>query len=170
MSRQAGIKEFFPTDKAIDSDSDSALATPPIPDLPSIPPDPPSGPAAPYGLVTPSASVTPPATNDASLKRGALQAPDSERGHKRARMSASSGDNTASIVPTDEDVDFEPEFPDGPLTVWAMTRGDLCDSQHTFQAYQGGTYTRNNQAISVFVDKYTEPRDTLCRNKLITCA
>ncbi|KAK7715294.1 hypothetical protein SLS64_003993 [Diaporthe eres] len=51
-----------------------------------------------------------------------------------------------------------------------MTRGDLCDSQHTFKSYQGGTQTKKNVATSLLIDKYTEPRDFLGRNKVITCA
>ncbi|KAI7779599.1 hypothetical protein LA080_000711 [Diaporthe eres] len=174
MSRQAGIKEFFPTDKAIDSRS--ASATPSVLDTPSIPPAPPPVPPAPSvsvtasGLGTSSTSATPSLEISASLKRGASQAHQSEPAHKRVRVGESARDDAAPAVSTEGAVNLEPDFPNGPLTVWAMTRGDLCDSQHTFKSYQGGTQTKKNVAISLLIDKYTEPRDFLGRNKLITCA
>lgn len=179
MSRQAGIKEFFPTDKAIGADS--ALATPAIPETPPILPTPPSLPPAPAllttsvvaaasTLVTPAESATPSVPTPASSKRGASQVHQSEPDRKRTRTSESAGDDSATNTSTDGVAKLEPEFPNGPPTVWAMTRGDLCDSQHIFKSYQGGAHTRRNVVISLYIDKYTEPRDFLGRNKVITCA
>lgn len=174
MSRQAGIKEFFPTDKAIDSRL--ASVTPSIPDTPSIPPAPPPAPPAPSvavtasDLETPSTSATPSVAVSASLRRAASQTHQSEPARKRIRMGETARDDATLDVSTDGVVNLEPDFPNGPVTVWAMTRGDLCDSQHTFKSYQGGLQTKKNVGVSLLVDKYTEPRDFLGRNKLITCA
>lgn len=174
MSRQAGIKEFFPTDKAIDSRS--ASATPSVPDTPSIPPAPPAVPPTPSVSVTGSGSETSPTSTSsllagsASLKHGASQAHQSKPARKRMRMGEPARDDAAPTVSSDGVINLDPNFPNGPLTVWAMTRGDLCDSQHTFKSYQGGTQTKKNVATSLLIDKYTEPRDFLGRNKLITCA
>lgn len=181
MSRQAGIKEFFPTDKAIGSDS--ALASVSILETPPIPPTPPPPPPAPLpALLTTSVVATAstlaipaesPASSvpiPASVKRGASQSQQSEPDRKRTRTSEIAGDDAAPTVSTDGVSKLEPDFPNGPPTVWAMTRGDLCDSQHTFKSYQGGAHTRKNVVISLYIDKYTEPRDFLGRNKVITCA
>lgn len=180
MSRQAGIKEFFPTDKAIYPSS--AVEAPSTPGTPSIPPAPPSDPPAPFVSVTPSvadpASTLPEVSESVpslvptptSLKRGAIQHSHPEPISKRTRLSAAITNKTVSTLSPDGVVNPEPDFPNGPLTVWAMTRGDLCDSQHTFKSYQGGAQTKNNVVVSLYVDKYTEPRDFLGRNKLITCA
>lgn len=181
MSRQAGIKEFFPTDK--DIGSDSALETPTILETPVIPPTPPSLPPAPpltisvvataSTLAIPAESAEPATTSapiPTSSKRGASQADQSEPDRKRTRTSESAGDNAAPTIATDGAAKVEPGFPNGPPTVWAMTRGDLCDSQHTFKSYQGGAHTRKNVVISLYINKYTEPRDFLGRNKVITCA
>lgn len=177
MSRQAGIKEFFPTDKAIGSDSASASL--PILETPPIPPTPPSLPPAllttsvvaiASTLAIPSESATSSVLTPTSSKRGASQADQSEPDRKRTRTSGSAGDDAAPTVSTDGVSKLEPDFPNGPPTVWAMTRGDLCDSQHTFKSYQGGAHTRKNVVISLYIDKYTEPRDFLGRNKVITCA
>lgn len=172
MSRQSGIKEFFPTDKAIGPIS--AAATPSIQGAPPIPPAPPSDPPSDPPIPSVSATTSEPATSlipfTPSLKRGASQAHQYEPVCKRTRASKSATDNAAPTVSTAGALNLEPDFPNGPPTVWAMTRGDLCDSQHTFKSYQGGAYTKNSVVISLYIDKYTEPRDFLGRNKLITCA
>lgn len=174
MSRQAGIKEFFLTDKAIDPVSSAATRS-----IQETSPIPPASPAPPSVPPTPSVVATTPEPTThlipitPSLKRGASQAHQSEAGRKRTRASASARDDAALTVSTDGAenlVNLEPDFPNGPPTVWAMTRGDLCDSQHTFKSYQGGAYTKNCVVVSLYIDKYTEPRDFLGRNKLITCA
>ncbi|KAG8167933.1 hypothetical protein KVR01_003622 [Diaporthe batatas] len=51
-----------------------------------------------------------------------------------------------------------------------MTRGDLCSSQQSFKAYQGGVQSKNNVVVGLYIDKFTEARDFLGRNKLITCS
>lgn len=50
-----------------------------------------------------------------------------------------------------------------------MTRGDLCGSQQAFKAYQGGAQSKGNVVVALYIDKFTEARDFLGHNKLITC-
>lgn len=174
MSRQAGIKEFFPTDKAIDSTS--ALVTPSIADTPSIPPAPPSGPptssvsATASGLATPSTSTTPSVGIPPSLKRGASQTHQSKLARKRLRVVESTRDDAESTASIDGDVDTEADFPDGPVTIWATTRGNFCDAQDIFKSWQSGLYTKDKIIFSMYIDKFHEPRDFFGRNTLITCA
>lgn len=174
MSRQAGIKEFFPTDKAIYSSS--ASATPSFPDTPSVPPAPPSIPptltvsVTASGLASPSASSTPSVAVPASLKRGASQADQSKPARKRMRVGESTRDDTDPDASIHGVVDTEADFPNGPVTIWATTRGNFCDAQDIFKSWQSGLYTKDKIVFSMYIDKFHEPRDFFGRNKLITCA
>lgn len=174
MSRQAGIKEFFPTDKAIDSRS--ASATPSVPDTPSIPPAPPSVPPTPSvsvtasGLAIPSASATPSVAVPDSLKRGVSQTDQSKLARKRMRMGESARDDTELTASINGVVDTEADFPNGPITIWATTRGNFCDAQDIFKSWQSGLYTKDKIIFSMYIDKFHEPRDFFGQNKLITCA
>jgi hypothetical protein len=162
MPEQVQIKHYFPTDKAIEPPSTRAApagsGTTAIPPVPPIPPTP-SVPAVP-----PDSATLPPAVLP-SLKRRGSKTLLSNSKQKHLRTGAATSDGgalTASAEPDDD-------FPDGPVKVWAMTRSDLCSSQQAFKQYQSGVQSKNNVVTAVYVNKFTEPRDLLARNKLITC-
>ncbi|ROV98770.1 hypothetical protein VMCG_06814 [Cytospora schulzeri] len=53
--------------------------------------------------------------------------------------------------------------------VWATVRQDLCEAQPYFKAHQGGIHSNNSVALGLYINKYSEPRDLLDRNVLVTC-
>ncbi|KAI3393629.1 hypothetical protein diail_3856 [Diaporthe ilicicola] len=119
-------------------------------------------------------SPTPPTTTSLSTspaqKRAASPDVHHEAAHKRSRTSDdTTEDDPESAASTDEVASTEPGFPGGPLTVWAKTRSDLCDSQKLFRSYKAGAYTKDKEIYSLYINKYSEPRDFLGRAKLITC-
>ncbi|KUI54213.1 hypothetical protein VP1G_01558 [Cytospora mali] len=57
----------------------------------------------------------------------------------------------------------------GHRPVWAMKRQGLCDAQPYFKAFEGGLYSKDNTVTGLYISKYSEPRDFLGRNVLITC-
>lgn len=178
MPRQAGIKAYFLTDKAIEPTS--TRAAPAVADTPTTPPNippapsisqPPSAPTTPSIPRTRSVSGTPatPATPSSSvrtsLKRRGSQALQPDSSQKRVRTEQGTGDSSTCTASADP----EDNFPNGPVSVWAMTRGDLCGSQQAFKAYQGGAQSKGNVVVGLYIDKFTEARDFLGRNKIITC-
>lgn len=55
--------------------------------------------------------------------------------------------------------------PRGYIVVWAHGRQALCEcNPDIFQAHQSGLYSKNNIAISILIDGFTEPRDFLYHN------
>lgn len=174
MSRQAGIKEFFPTDK--DIGSDSALATPSIPGTPSAPPAPPPVPPTPpvlataTSLVTPSASNTPSIAAPTSLKRGPSKSHQSKSAKKRARKSNSARDHVAPTASTDSDVKTDADFPNGPVAIWGTTRANFCEAQDIFKSQQSSAYHKEKIIYSMYIANFHEPRDFFGRNNIITSA
>lgn len=53
--------------------------------------------------------------------------------------------------------------------VWAQVRQHLCEAQPHFRSHQAGQYNNGKVAQGFYISKYSEPRDLLDRNVLITC-
>ncbi|KUI69350.1 hypothetical protein VM1G_04852 [Cytospora mali] len=126
-----------------------------------------------------------------STKRSNATASPVERDNKRMRTSADDVEagavneavsdeqlpseiESASSVPPTSDVN-EVNQPIcatlvcGRRPVWAMKRQGLCDAQPYFKAFEGGLYSKDNIVTGLYISKYSEPRDFLGRNVLITC-
>lgn len=117
---------------------------------------------------------------DSKKRATAIEPSPDARDNKRVHYGRDEedGDGTATVI---EDVAVltdnlaAPEHPvcatlaRGYGPVWAIGRQDLCEAQPYFKAYQGGMHSSAKIALGLYISKYSEPRDVLDRNVLITC-
>ncbi|KAL1845951.1 hypothetical protein Daus18300_014393 [Diaporthe australafricana] len=107
----------------------------------------------------------------ATRKRAASPIAQAEAARKRSRANDDpSGDDPAPALRADKVAHAEPGVLNGRPIVWAKTRSDLCDSQKLYRAYNSGAHTKDKKILSLYINKFSEPRDFLGRAKLVTCA
>lgn len=58
--------------------------------------------------------------------------------------------------------------PRAPQLAWSRTRQALCDALPFFKAHKGGTHTKNKTAHGLLIGGFSEPRDLVEEDVIIT--